>query len=403
MRAYLLVLALLWGANAMAINCALRGTYGYGNSVGTVGALVEPKRMAITEYGIYVTDAWNNGIGSIGDRVQMYDHSVTYVRTIGSTGTTDGHFAGTYGIAANGGCIYVADGTERVQYFTAAGTYQGKYTVPGMHGGHYLIEFASATNELFLGMWYYPIVGKFSSGGSWSVVIPSVNPGHNTAINGLASNADGLYVFNDEWWRTGFGQILHAQTNMHVIGGFSPASISKHQLYSVLYTGAKGDCQVGPGGDWGDDIYVCAVGPSDVAAVLILDKTTLGLKQEIPTGISPLDIGFWNNSLYVLLPTGRIQIYDIVGDVPPSQAGIKVSATDDKFGFRHYAVAVGGSVTCRRSIGAGGALTSPVTIGDGVDVSLESLEGGSLKATLELSDRTVVSKISDDGGLTWES
>ncbi len=87
---------------------------------------------------VYVVDVGN-------DRVQRFDADGNYLSQFGSSGSGDGEFAfivfeaGEVGIAvAPDGSVYVADvGNNRVQRFTAAGTYVSQFGTAGAGDGQF--------------------------------------------------------------------------------------------------------------------------------------------------------------------------------------------------------------------------------------------------------------------------
>ncbi|MGC9398109.1 MAG: C1 family peptidase [Anaerolineae bacterium] len=90
-----------------------------------------PTDVAVNSSGnVYVADTGNH-------RIQVFDSSGTYVKTLGSLGSGDNQFQDPYGIAVDGnGNIYVADEeNHRVQIFNSGHTYQATLGVTDEPGG----------------------------------------------------------------------------------------------------------------------------------------------------------------------------------------------------------------------------------------------------------------------------
>ena len=81
---------------------------------------------------VYVADYDN-------DRIQYFTASGSYLGQWGSHGSGNGQFDYPYGVAvAPGGDVYVADSdNNRVQYFTASGSYLGQWGTYGSGNGQF--------------------------------------------------------------------------------------------------------------------------------------------------------------------------------------------------------------------------------------------------------------------------
>jgi putative component of membrane protein insertase Oxa1/YidC/SpoIIIJ protein YidD/sugar lactone lactonase YvrE len=120
-------------------------------SANTPGYFNRPGGIALDGNGyIYVADTDNN-------RVQKFTTSCQYDKLWGGIGTTNGKFVKPLGIAYNpaNGNVYVADSTDRIQYFTTNGVFVGRFFSRGVktisidHSGNIYATTGTGLVEVF--------------------------------------------------------------------------------------------------------------------------------------------------------------------------------------------------------------------------------------------------------------
>jgi tripartite motif-containing protein 71 len=113
----------------------------WGSSGDGDGEFSSPSGIAVAPNGnVYVTDNFN-------DRVQYFTAQGSFLGAWGSEGSADGHLDGPVGIAvAPNGNVYVGEEyNHRVQYFTATGSFLGKWKASAeleawLYAGYYYPE-----------------------------------------------------------------------------------------------------------------------------------------------------------------------------------------------------------------------------------------------------------------------
>ena len=116
---------------ALALAAAAFATWTYEGQWGTPGSgngqFNYPLGVAVASDGnVYVTDGGGYGANN---RIQYFTASGSYLGQWGTLGSGNGQFQLPSGVAvAPGGNVYVADtDNNRIQYFTASGSYLGQW------------------------------------------------------------------------------------------------------------------------------------------------------------------------------------------------------------------------------------------------------------------------------------
>lgn len=142
---------------------------------------------------VYVADNGHNV-------VKKYTTTGGYVRTWGATGSANGQFLNPRGVHADGtGYVWVSDGggNNRIQKFSATGTWYGAYTATGMTGP---IGMCSDASYIYVAAESAGRVYKFTKAGSLVATIgaPGAGPGQLSNPVDVALDSDGN-LFVAEW------------------------------------------------------------------------------------------------------------------------------------------------------------------------------------------------------------
>jgi len=120
----------------------LVGTYG-----SNPGQFVYPQRIALTEDALFVTEY---GFG-VNNRVQVFRHDGTFVRTFGNYGKSGGAFARPCGIVVGpGDRVFVADASHRILVWTRDGKFLTDFGREGREPGRLFYPFGMAADDAYL-------------------------------------------------------------------------------------------------------------------------------------------------------------------------------------------------------------------------------------------------------------
>ncbi len=139
------------------------GTFGSSN-----GQFNSPGGIAVGLSGqVYVGDSQNN-------RIQKFDSNGGFLLNFGTTGTGNGQFNFPYGVAVNAaGQVYVADANNaRIQRFDANGSYQASFGTAGSANGQFSGAYALAigsTGQIYVADSINCRVQRFDSNNAFQV------------------------------------------------------------------------------------------------------------------------------------------------------------------------------------------------------------------------------------------
>jgi len=125
-----------------------------------------PRAIAAGPSGhVYVADTSN-------DRIQEFTAAGTYVRQWGTHGTGNGQFSSPSGVAVDPtGNVYVADTyNDRIQKFTADGTYLAQWGTSGTGDGEFLFPFgvaADRSGNIYVADTFNHRIQKFTADGTY--------------------------------------------------------------------------------------------------------------------------------------------------------------------------------------------------------------------------------------------
>lgn len=170
------------------------------------GQFNDPAGVAVDAAGnVYVADTGN-------DRVQKFTANGTYLMQWGGTGSGPGQFNGPFGIAVDGGNVYVVDTfNQRVQKFSLNGAFLGQWGTLGTGPGQFqqpLCVAVDAAGGVYVTDYNLNRVQKFTTGGAFVLQWGSTGTGPSQ-FNGCS----GVCV-------DGFGDVLVTDSGSHRIEVF---------------------------------------------------------------------------------------------------------------------------------------------------------------------------------------
>ncbi|HET6458557.1 MAG TPA: NHL repeat-containing protein [Nitrosopumilaceae archaeon] len=179
-------------------NCSMEGcnVISYDS---TNGHFYAPTSIAINSTGfIFVADTGN-------DRVQIFDSSGNWKKTIGKTGYISVQFSSPRGIAINStGFIFVADtGNDRIQIFDSSGNWKKSFGMFGFNSGQFHEPYDIAINStgfIFVADAANNRVQIFDSSGNWKKSFGEAGnaSGQFYLPTGIAINNNGFIFVADQ-------------------------------------------------------------------------------------------------------------------------------------------------------------------------------------------------------------
>ena len=143
------------------------GDVTYKDQIGRSGGrLINPRASAVASDGtLYVADSGNN-------RIQKFSANGTYISQFGTAGSGDGQFQIPYDITIDtSGNLYVADtGNDRIQKFSANGQYLSQFGTQGTGDGQFNQPFGIAidtSGNLYVADAFNNRIQKFSASGQY--------------------------------------------------------------------------------------------------------------------------------------------------------------------------------------------------------------------------------------------
>ncbi len=244
------VVLALWGAAAFATPMTYEyegkwGSYGTGD-----GQFKDPRGICRAANGnIYVADCVN-------DRIQYFSAEGSFLGKWGTTGTGNGQFGAPADVAidSSGARVYVVEATNaRVQYFTLTGGYLGRWGGSGSGQGQFTQPFAIATapnGDVYVADTYNHRVQYFSSSGTFRGTWGSRGSGDGQFDQpmGIAVAPDGT-VYVAEWQNY---RVQYFTASGSFLGKFAPTpqastsgiDITPNYLVYVAAAGGERNVQI---------------------------------------------------------------------------------------------------------------------------------------------------------------
>jgi sugar lactone lactonase YvrE len=176
------------------------GSTGSGN-----GQFSSPRGVAIDSSGNLSTDPRVYVAEWGGNRIQKFTSDGTFITSWGSTGSGNGEFNGTAGIAIDSsGSVYVADaGNDRIQKFTNDGTFIRKWGFEGSGNGQFSSPYGIAidsSDNVYVADFANNRIQKFSSDGTFITSWGSAGSGEGqfSSPYGIAIDSSGNVYVSEE-------------------------------------------------------------------------------------------------------------------------------------------------------------------------------------------------------------